>query len=565
MGDWCISEEISDIPPSTHQFDHPSSECGLLERHGYRIKHAAHNDAVNGVSLFVDSIGSPSSLDGIFTCLLTWTTYFSRRFVHFIEDLIYQDVNRYSESFVASSSGLYSHSSGHNVYRSNVKDFSLFSEHHIANTSPETHRTRVAEVREELLVNTRYKARTGCSHRGFSLIIQGLMLPLFGLRLAWRLALAPWRCSFYYIRCTQAQVLSITSRVRKTLLGSSDDIGWLQHTPGMAPVEDGTVRFLELLEKIRNGEHNLPNSFVYLLIPGLFSNHAPLYFAGTKRFFSKMGLACHIAKIHSEASVEHNAWELKQYIDELYWGSGKLVMLLGHSKGGVDAAAALSIYSSDLKNKVAGLALVQSPYAGTPIASDILREGQIADKETRRIMELLICKIIKGDIRAMEDLTYDKRREFISKHQLPKEIPLISFHSEASIAPGVLATMTHVAHAELPWLPLPKLGSKDSDDFQAGHQVPVVIPISAAMAMCALHLQLRYGEKSDGLVTCRDAEVPGSVVVRPDRKLDHAWMVYSSRKKDPGEPDSCEMWEALLTMLVELGRMKQERDVSSAF
>lgn len=377
--------------------------------------------------------------------------------------------------------------------------------------------------------------------------------------------MASWRCSLYYIRCTQAQVLSITSRVRKTLRGSSDDIGWLQHTLDMAPVEDGTVRFLELLEKIRNGEHNLPNSFVYLLIPGLFSNHGPLYFVGTKRFFSKMGLACHIAKIHSEASVEHNAWELKQYIEELYWGSGKRVMLLGHSKGGVDAAAALSIYSSDLKNKVAGLALVQSPYAGTPIASDILREGQIADKETRRIMELLICKIIKGDIRALEDLTYDKRREFISKHQLPEEIPLISFHSEASIAPGVLATMTHIAHAELPWIPLPKFGSEESDDFQAGHQVPVVIPVSAAMAVCALHLQLRYGEKSDGLVTCRDAEVPGSVVVRPDRKLDHAWMVYSSRKKDPSEPDSCEMCEALLTMLVELGKMKQERDVTGAF
>lgn len=165
----------------------------------------------------------------------------------------------------------------------------------------------------------------------------------------------------------------------------------------------------------------------------------------------------------------------------------------------------------------------------------------------------------------MEDLTYDKRREFISKHQLSKEIPLISFHSEASIAPGVLATMTHIAHAELPWLPLPKFGSEESDDFQAGHQVPVVIPVSAAMAVCALHLQLRYGEKSDGLVTCRDAEVPGSVVVRPDRKLDHAWMVYSSRKKDPSEPDSCEMCEALLTMLVELGKMKQERDFSGAF
>ena len=44
---------------------------------------------------------------------------------------------------------------------------------------------------------------------------------------------------------------------------------------------------------------------------------------------------------------------------------------------------------------VAGLALVQSPYGGTPIASDMLREGQIADKETRRIMKLLICKLIK--------------------------------------------------------------------------------------------------------------------------------------------------------------------------
>lgn len=36
-----------------------------------------------------------------------------------------------------------------------------------------------------------------------------------------------------------------------TLRGSSDDIGWLQCTPGMASVEDGTARFLELLAGIR--------------------------------------------------------------------------------------------------------------------------------------------------------------------------------------------------------------------------------------------------------------------------------------------------------------------------
>lgn len=139
------------------------------------------------------------------------------------------------------------------------------------------------------------------------------------------------------------------------------------------------------------------------------------------------------------------------------------------------------------------------------------------------------------------------------KHKLPEGIPVVSFHSEASIAPSVLATMTHIAHAELPWLPFPNMGNEELDSY--GRQVPVVIPLSAAMAVCALHLQLRYGEKSDGLVTCRDAEVPGSVVVRPEQKLDHAWMVYS-RKKNPSEPDACEMCEALLTLLVELGKTK---------
>ncbi|CAH1427447.1 unnamed protein product [Lactuca virosa] len=65
-------------------------------------------------------------------------------------------------------------------------------------------------------------------------------------------------------------------------------------------------------------------------------------------------------------------------------------MLLSHSKAGVDVAAALSHYWCDLKDKVTGLALVQSPYGGTPIASDIMRKSQIVDKETRRIMELIV-------------------------------------------------------------------------------------------------------------------------------------------------------------------------------
>ncbi|TKY68964.1 O-acyltransferase protein [Spatholobus suberectus] len=340
---------------------------------------------------------------------------------------------------------------------------------------------------------------------------------------------------------------SLIDRARRTVRGSADDIGWLQRDPGMPPVEDGTERFLEILDSIKHGVHKLPNSVVYLLIPGLFSNHGPLYFVNTKVSFSKMGLACHIAKIHSEASVEKNARELKEYIEEIYWGSKKRVLLLGHSKGGVDAAAALSLYWSDLKDKVAGLALAQSPYGGTPIASDLLREGQLGDYvNLRKLTEILICKVIKGDMRALEDLTYERRREFLKEHHLPKEVPIVSFRTEAGISPAVLATLSHVAHAELPVV------------APAGEptKLPVVVPLGAAMAACAQLLQLRYGEKSDGLVTCRDAEVPGSVVVRPKRKLDHAWMVYSSLNDDPSEGDASQVCEALLTLLVEIGQKK---------
>ena len=86
----------------------------------------------------------------------------------------------------------------------------------------------------------------------------------------------------------------------------------------------------------------------------------------------------------------------------------------------------------------------------------------------------------------------------------------------------------------------------------------MVIPLAAAMDVSVLHLKLRHGECSDDLVCRRNAEVPGSVGVRPDSKLDHAWMVYSFMRKDNVEADSSEMRKALLTMLVEIGRLKEK-------
>lgn len=501
-------------------------------------------------------------MDDYFIRLLKLFSHISQPLVNFIEDLLFGRDGRLSHDSNVSLSGF----QGQSLYTA-APSSQVDCCSHLECVDPSS--LLVERSKSLTQLNEDPSASGTCEVRGLrqskSFISRWLSLPACCLRLGCRLASSFWRCSCSCVTNIKIKVSGFLCRVKRTLLGSSEDIGWLRRTEGFPPVEDGTTRFMELLNDIRNGKHCLPNTLVYLLIPGLFSNHGPLYFVKTKRFFSKMGLTSHIARIHSEASVEKNAWELKEYIEELYWGSGKRVLLLGHSKGGVDAAAALAIYWPELKEKVAGLALVQSPYGGSPIASDILREGQIGDKEARKIMEFIICKIVKGDMTALDDLTYEKRKDFITRYKFPsQQIPLISFHTEASIAPGVLMTMSLIAHAELPWISVPSFFSDGNEDelCQEGRKVPVVIPIAAAMALSALHLKLRYGESSDGLVTRCDAEVPGSVVVRPQRKLDHAWMVYSTVNKDDVEADSSEMCEALLTMLVEMGTKKEESAIS---
>jgi hypothetical protein len=91
----------------------------------------------------------------------------------------------------------------------------------------------------------------------------------------------------------------------------------------------------------------------------------------------------------------------------------------------------------------------------------------------------------QGDLQALEDLTYEKRKDFIRKHPLPKELPVVSFHTEAGITPTTLTTLSHVAHFELPAI-APSL--TDSQPTR----LPVVVPLAATMAACSQLLQIRH-------------------------------------------------------------------------
>ncbi|KAJ0970583.1 hypothetical protein J5N97_018542 [Dioscorea zingiberensis] len=342
----------------------------------------------------------------------------------------------------------------------------------------------------------------------------------------------------------------LVDRAGKVLKGSANDIGWLQNAPGMLPVEDGTKRFDNLLFNIKNyQEHSLPKSFVYLLVPGLFSNLGPPNFDDTKTYFLKLGLECEVAKIDTQAGVMANASKIKELIEKLYYRSKKRVLILGHSKGGLDSAAALSIYWNQLRDKVAGLVLAQSPYAGNPIASDILSQGLLKHVNLKKeVMEIIMSGILNGDLRAIEDLTYEKRREFLRSYPLPREIPVVSFHTETKINMSILTKFYEVAKVEF--------SVTAPVGVRSFSKISVPWPLSSGLAMMAALLDLRYSEKSDGLVTRKDAEAPGSVVVRSRRNLDHGWIVLPCLNEDPKEANNCQVIEALFTLLMEVAGRK---------
>lgn len=57
--------------------------------------------------------------------------------------------------------------------------------------------------------------------------------------------------SFGYLFLSLSSAISLIEKVRRTVRGSADDIGWLQKAADMPPVEDGTDRFTEILDDIR--------------------------------------------------------------------------------------------------------------------------------------------------------------------------------------------------------------------------------------------------------------------------------------------------------------------------
>ena len=226
----------------------------------------------------------------------------------------------------------------------------------------------------------------------------------------------------------------------------------------------------------------------YLLVPGLYGRYYPCYMWGVRDHFQSRGAVVKISSaVDGEGTVLDNAAALRREILAYHRDTGgKRVVLVGHSKGAADAAAALALYESELSGVVRGLVASQCPYGGSPIASDLLAFPAL-EELTARALESLVGLPAGEGARAlvppMRDVSYAARRAFLSRHPLPDAFPCVSFHTATSSRASFLY-------------------------------------------LSAAYVRRRYGAANDGLVARCDAEIPGSVAVRWSAEQDHADCVY---------------------------------------
>ncbi|MCP5431785.1 MAG: hypothetical protein H6923_00800 [Alphaproteobacteria bacterium] len=161
---------------------------------------------------------------------------------------------------------------------------------------------------------------------------------------------------------------------------------WREPAPAtsiLAPIPDpernATARLLRLLDD-PGGDGRLLAPVVarlgskggVLLVPALLGGLGARIGLGAladeARLLARHGIRAHPARLSSSAPVAANAERLLQ---EIAAAPGPL-LLVAFSKGGLDSLEALRRAPSALREKVLGLATVQSPVHGSPLADALL-------------------------------------------------------------------------------------------------------------------------------------------------------------------------------------------------
>lgn len=180
-----------------------------------------------------------------------------------------------------------------------------------------------------------------------------------------------------------------------------------------------------------------------LFVPGFMSNLAsdsgylpnlpfvPEYFGRQIAYLRGRGLDCRLVDIESETSIYANA---RKVIKEIEQAPGK-VLVIGHSKGGLDTLEAL-LKRPDLRRKVHAVIAVQSPFFGSPVA-DLMLSGPALS-----IPSSLLLDMLGGSKQSLQNLSVKYRRGYHREKEaeirkLTAQVPFYSYSTwkEDSVLP----------------------------------------------------------------------------------------------------------------------------------
>jgi hypothetical protein len=175
--------------------------------------------------------------------------------------------------------------------------------------------------------------------------------------------------------------------------------------------------------------------YKFILVPGLFacvdksglplpgSNKPPKpkpHFAEQVPWLKSIGAEYEILKLKTESSVRDNV----PIIAAAVKASGKPVMIIAESKGGLDVLEAL-LKDASVPGRVKGIVMSQAPFRGTPVADFIV--------ETPALRGLVagVLEKVNGSIASMVELGTADRAAYMAENgariaELTRTIPMLS-------------------------------------------------------------------------------------------------------------------------------------------
>ncbi|MEQ1875435.1 MAG: hypothetical protein ABL958_02235 [Bdellovibrionia bacterium] len=276
--------------------------------------------------------------------------------------------------------------------------------------------------------------------------------------------------------------------------GLTDHIDFKTYKPEGVNI---TAEYLDLFEKKPDVGTALKGTQV-LFIEGIMANYVHLmgdlimkqfgtytYFDEQEAYVRSIGLGVTRVKLETENSAVKNSIVVANAIRK----ETKPIILLTHSKGGVDAMMAL-LNNPDLVQKVVGIVSLQSPFLGTPVA-DYLETTQ-----PWKAIAYLSLAVMGGSGESLKDLSTAQRIPWYQKNQaaimkLQSQIPILSFASHK----------------------MPEAGNKDDTVFKFSRDIMLE----------------KMNAETDGLVPWKSAILPGGPYIAIEG-VDHAASVSKTKQ-----------------------------------